>query len=213
MTKSDKKHWIVVLVYTGLLLISLVVFIKEPNWKIGGIAWNAYFLSLASTLGPFLLVGFTSVQMIGKWISRTCGFGSIACLIAASFICLAVTKLGILPIWYNYGDPARTTSTKFNLKVIHRAVNQFKMDTGRYPTEDEGLTVLIGRPVETREGSVYLLKTENLKDAWGKDFIYELSPESVKPFVIKSLGADGKKGGKYKNADILSTDLIEEAIL
>ena len=34
----------------------------------------------------------------------------------------------------------------------------------------------------------------------------ELYPESGKPFVIKSLGADGQEGGEGNNADLLSTD-------
>ena len=31
-------------------------------------------------------------------------------------------------------------------------------------------------------------------------------PETGKPFVIKSLGADGQEGGEGYNADLLSTD-------
>lgn len=91
MTKSDKKHWIVVLIYGSLLLISLGVFLKEPRWRIGGIAWNGLFQGLGPTLGTFLLVGFTTLQMVGKRISLACGFGSIAFLIVISFICLALT--------------------------------------------------------------------------------------------------------------------------
>ena len=43
-------------------------------------------------------------------------------------------------------DKARITTTKANLKILHSAINQFKMDTARYPTEDEGLTALILQP-------------------------------------------------------------------
>ena len=217
MTKSDKKHWIVILVYSSLLLISLLVYLKEPNWRIGGIPWNFLFQTFVPTLGTLFLVIFTAMQMVRKRISQTCGFCSIACLLAVSFICLFVTMPRIAMTWCPYKDRnaelVRADVTKSKLKVICKAVNHFKMDTGRYPTESEGLNVLIGRPAETRDGSVYLWKAENLKDGWGKDFIYELNLESGKPFVIKSLGADGKKGGKDYNADILSTDLIEEAIM
>ena len=112
-------------------------------------------------------------------------------------------------------ERARVRITKRNVKAIHEAVNQFKIDTDRYPTEDEGLNVLIGRPidVEIQDSSNSLWKAYMLKDGWGKECIYELNPKSGKPFVIKSLGSDGKKGGKSYNADILSIDLIEEAIM
>lgn len=105
-------------------------------------------------------------------------------------------------------DQARVTTTKANLKALHSAVNQFKMDTGRFPTEEEGLKALIERPsdVITYAPGGYLETTEIPKDAWGRDFIYELNPESGKPFVIKSYGADGEEGGEGYNADLFSTD-------
>ena len=101
-------------------------------------------------------------------------------------------------------DQARVTTTKANLKILHDAVNHFKMDTGRYPTEEEGLKALIEQPsdVTNWEPGGYLETTEIPKDAWGNDFIYELNPESGKPFVIKSLGPEGKEG----EGNLYSTD-------
>jgi general secretion pathway protein G len=105
-------------------------------------------------------------------------------------------------------DQARVTTTKANLKSLHAAVNQFKMDTGRFPSEDIGLIELIEQPsdVINYEPGGYLETTDIPKDAWGQDFIYERFPESGKPFVIKSLGADGEEGGEDYDADLLSTD-------
>ena len=53
----------------------------------------------------------------------------------------------------------------------------------------------------------YLESAELPKDGWGRYFIYKKHPKSGVPFVILSLGADGKEGGKGHDADILSTDL------
>jgi len=105
-------------------------------------------------------------------------------------------------------DKARVTTTKANLKILHAAVNQFKMDTGRFPSEDMGLTELIEQPsdVENWEPGGYLETTEIPADAWGHEFVYELFPESGKPFVIISYGADGEEGGEDYNADLYSTD-------
>ena len=102
-------------------------------------------------------------------------------------------------------DKARATTTKVNLRELQTLVNQFKMDTGRFPTEDEGLMVLIVQPsdvMEYPEGG-YLETTELPPDGWGLDFIYELYPESGKPFVIRSCGPDGEEGTED---DLLSTD-------
>ena len=105
-------------------------------------------------------------------------------------------------------DKARVTTTKANLKTLHTSVNQFKMDTGRFPDEEEGLMALIEQPsdVESWEPGGYLETTEIPRDAWGEEFIYERFPESGKPFVIKSFGADKEEGGEDYDADLLSTD-------
>jgi general secretion pathway protein G len=103
---------------------------------------------------------------------------------------------------------ARVTATKANLMQLHMAVIQFKMDIGRFPTEQEGLTALIKKPsgVTSYLAGGYLDTTELPKDGWGRDFIYKLWPESGKPFVIISYGADGKQGGQGDDADLRSTD-------
>jgi general secretion pathway protein G len=105
-------------------------------------------------------------------------------------------------------DKARVKTTKANLRELHTAVTQFKMDTGRYPEEEEGLEVLVTAPgdVENYPEGGYLETTEVPTDAWGEPFIYERYPESGKPFVIKSLGADRQEGGEGNDADLLSTD-------
>jgi general secretion pathway protein G len=134
--------------------------------------------------------GFTMVELMAMLII----IGLLATLV--------VTKVA------SQIDRARVTTTKANLKSLHSAVNQFKMDTGRFPAEEEGLMALIEQPsdVMNYELGGYLETTEIPKDAWGQDFIYELFPESGKPFVIKSLGADNEEGGEDYDADLLSTD-------
>jgi general secretion pathway protein G len=105
-------------------------------------------------------------------------------------------------------DRARVTTTKANLKSLHTAVNQFKMDTGRYPTEDEGLDALINMPSDVMSYPVggYLETTEVTKDGWARDFIYELWPDDTTAFRIVSLGADGEEGGEGYDDDLYSTD-------
>ena len=102
-------------------------------------------------------------------------------------------------------DDARLTTTKANLKILHSAVNQFKMDTGRFPTEELGLLELIEQPTDVIrwEPGGYLETTEVPSDGWGNEFKYELFPESGKQFAIRSFGPDGEEGTED---DLLSTD-------
>jgi general secretion pathway protein G len=134
--------------------------------------------------------GFTMVELMAMLI--------IIGLLATLVVTKVASKI----------DEARVTTTKANLKSLHSAVNQFKMDTGRFPAEDEGLMALIEQPSDVikYEPGGYLETTEIPTDGWGREFIYQLYPESGKPFVIKSLGADGEEGGEDNDADLFSTD-------
>ncbi len=69
-------------------------------------------------------------------------------------------------------DQSRVTATKANLKVLHSAVIQFKLDTGRYPTEEAGLQELIEQPTDVTGWNPggYLQSTSLPKDAWGPRF-------------------------------------------
>ena len=134
--------------------------------------------------------GFTMVELMAVLII----LGLLAAVVVRNFV--------------GQTDKARVTTTKANLRLLHSAVNQFKMDTGRFPDEDEGLTILVVPPDDAEDypPGGYLETTDLPVDGWGNEFIYELYPESGKPFVVKSLGADGEEGGEGYDADLLSTD-------
>jgi general secretion pathway protein G len=136
--------------------------------------------------------GFTMVELMAVLII----LGLLAAVVVRNFV--------------GQTDKARVTTTKANLRQLQLAVNQFKMDTSRLPTEEEGLKALIEQPTDVQnwQPDGYLDTTSIPKDGWGNDFIYQLYPESGKPFVIKSLGADGEVGGEGYNADLLSTDAL-----
>ena len=134
--------------------------------------------------------GFTMVELMAVLII----LGLLAAVVVRNFV--------------GRVDDARVKVTKASLRQLHTAVNEFHMDTGRWPTEQEGLTVLVQQPADVtgwRPGG-YIETVEVPKDGWGRDFIFELYPETGKPFVIKSLGADGQEEGEGYNADLLSTD-------
>ena len=79
------------------------------------------------------------------------------------------------------------------------------MDTGRLPTEEEGLEALIVQPsdvVDYPEGG-YLEMTNLEPDGWKHDFIYELAPGTNSGFLVRSCGPDGEQDTED---DLLSTD-------
>ncbi len=105
-------------------------------------------------------------------------------------------------------NKARVRATKVNLRLLHGAVVQFKLQTGRFPTEEEGLTALVEQPSNvTNYPRGGFLDTRRVpKDGWGRDFIYNLWPDSGKQFEIISYGTDGKEGGQGYDADLRDSD-------
>jgi general secretion pathway protein G len=144
-----------------------------------------------------------------RWIRQAHHkYGFTMVELMAVLIILGLLMAVVVRNFVGQTDRARVTTTKANLKILHLAVNQFKMDTGRFPDEDEGLSVLIVPPddVTNYPPDGYLDTTDLPKDGWARDFVYIRLPESGKQFVIKSYGADGEEGGEGYDADLLSTD-------
>jgi len=102
-------------------------------------------------------------------------------------------------------EKAKFATTKANLKTLHTAVMQFCMDTQRFPTEEEGLLILVESmgEIEGYDPDGYLEQTDIPKDGWKNEFIYDPFPESGKSFEIRSCGPDGEEGTED---DLLSTD-------
>ncbi len=139
---------------------------------------------------------------------RKLGKGFTMVELMAVLIILGLLATVLVRNFMGSTDKARVTTTKVNLRLLHGAVTQFKMDTGRFPTEEEGLMVLIEPPsdVTSYQPGGYLETTDIPKDGWGRDFGYRLWPESGKPFEIISYGADGEEGGEDYDTDLYSTD-------
>ncbi len=108
----------------------------------------------------------------------------------------------VVPRYIRQAEKAKRNTTKAQIKIIEQALAEFKLDTGRYPSTDEGLNGLVVKPSDykgdwPKEG--YL--PEVPKDGWGNDFIY-VCPGAHKAYDIISYGADGKEGGENENTDI-----------
>jgi len=143
--------------------------------------------------------------MTGKERKRRVKYGFTMVELMAMLIIIGLLATLVVTKVASKIDQARVTTTKANLKALHAAVNQFKMDTGRFPAEDEGLLALIEQPsdVEIWEPGGYLETTDLPLDGWNREFIYVRYAEGGKEFAIMSMGPDGEEGTED---DLLSTD-------
>lgn len=130
------------------------------------------------------------------------GYTLIEVLIVLAIIAMLVAVVGPRLFALYDGAKAKTTNTQIaNLKT---ALDTMQIDIGRYPTEQEGLNLLVQSPGQgvTNWSGPYLSSAELPKDGWGNAFVYVPAPEGGQP-QVESLGADGKPGGTGTAADLI----------
>ena len=131
-------------------------------------------------------------------------------------IMVVIVILGILaafiaPKFIGQEEKARNIQARVQIKSLESALQFYKLDTGSYPTTEQGLQALVEPPAtgelakSWREGG-YLEKGKVPNDPWGNPYIY-LCPGTHGDYDIMSYGADGIAGGEGKNADINNWDL------
>lgn len=89
---------------------------------------------------------------------------------------------------------AMTTRAKADVSGhLALALDLFETDLGRYPSEDEGLEVLVNDPGEAKWKGPYL-KGELLPDPWGTAYQYGIDPENPRRYRLSSAGPDQQFG-------------------
>lgn len=128
--------------------------------------------------------GFTLVELIVVMVI----IGMLAALVFPRLI----PKIG----------KGRQSAAKAQIELLGQAIDQFRLDTGSYPTTSEGLNALMVNPGKENWDGPYLKKAVP-NDPWGKPYNYQ-SPGSHGDYDLISYGADGAPGGEGEDKDINS---------
>jgi general secretion pathway protein G len=92
-------------------------------------------------------------------------------------------------------------AAKAQMDALEKALDQYRIDTGRFPSSDPGLNALVVKPAsEPKWNGPYLRKAVPL-DPWGRPYLYK-SPGERGDYDLVSLGKDGQQGGSGEDADI-----------
>lgn len=86
---------------------------------------------------------------------------------------------------------------------LQKALDQYRLDNGRYPSTSQGLVALTGKPPEEAKWAGPYLAKSLPKDPWGHDYVYR-SPGEHGEYDLLSLGKDGQPGGDGENSDLTS---------
>jgi general secretion pathway protein G len=103
-----------------------------------------------------------------------------------------------------YFERSKTRAAEIQIANIVAALDLYRLDTGAYPTSDEGLQALLVKPQQAHHWhGPYLTRNDGIIDPWGKPYIYTPAPDGGPP-VVQSYGADGKPGGTDQDQDVSS---------
>jgi len=127
------------------------------------------------------------------------GFTLLELLVVVAIIGLLVGY--VAPRYFGQISKSEVNAAKAQIDALEKALDQYRLDTGRYPGTDLGLNALVQRPQnEPKWNGPYLKKAVPL-DPWGKPYAYR-SPGENGDFDLLSYGRDGAPGGSAENADI-----------
>jgi len=115
---------------------------------------------------------------------------------------LAILAALIVPKVIGRASDAKVAKAKADISEIHRMLEQFRLDTDRYPTTQEGLEALVTQPNNVKNWKQLTDKITN--DPWDHAYDYEYpGPNGKESFVLQSFGKDGVTGGEGEDADII----------
>jgi general secretion pathway protein G len=136
---------------------------------------------------------------------RQAGFTFIEIMVSLIILVILIGTAGFT--YVRYVARARVVGARNQIESLGIALNSYYLDTGRYPTAEQGLAALwekpLLEPVPSRWSGPYLTK-EMPEDPWGNAYEYTTPGPNGLPFAIRSFGADGAEGGEGDDADVTS---------
>lgn len=129
------------------------------------------------------------------------GFTLIELLVVMIIIGLLASLVG--PRLFGKVDKAKQQTAQAQIELLSTALGSFRLDIGRFPTEEEGLNGLVERSSDLERWDGPYLSKDIPKDPWGNDYIYKC-PGEHGPYDLMSYGMDGAPGGESNDLDIVS---------
>jgi len=134
-------------------------------------------------------------------LGRDSGFTLIELLVVVIIIGLLASL--VAPKFFGKLGASRQKTAKAQIELFGAALDEFRLDNGRYPDTEEGLSALRDKPEDLENWSGPYLPKAIPKDPWGHEYVYR-SPGEHYDYDLISYGRDGEQGGEGEDSDIVS---------
>ena len=133
--------------------------------------------------------------------ARQRGFTLLELLVVMVIIGLLASYVG--PRYFAQVGKSEVKTAKAQIDGLEKALDQYRLDVGHYPSTEQGLAALVTRPGEEPRWQGPYLKKSVPPDPWGNPYVYKF-PGEHGDFDLLSYGNDGKAGGEGEAADIVN---------
>ena len=137
-------------------------------------------------------------------IQRVCKNGGFTLLELLVVIVIIGLLAGyVAPRYFAQVGKSEIKVAQAQIEGLGKALDQYRLDTGHYPSTEQGLAALMERPASEAKWDGPYLKKALPMDPWDKPYMYRFPGEHGE-YDIYSYGKDGQAGGSGENVDIVS---------
>ena len=117
-------------------------------------------------------------------------------------VIIGVLAALIAPNVLRHVGEAKITTAKADIATLMNQLKIYKLDNGRYPSQDQGLQALVAKPTTGTIPDNWKSYLDKLPaDPWHNPYQYA-NPGVHGEIDVFSFGADGQLGGEGDDADI-----------
>ena len=142
-------------------------------------------------------------------VPRCAGSDAARCQVGFTLLELLVVMviIGLLasyvaPKFFDQVGKSEVKAVRAQLGAFEKALATYRLDTGHFPSSEQGLRALMDRPADEPKWSGPYLSRVLPGDPWGRAYVYRQPGDASHDYELLSLGKDGQAGGTGENADL-----------